>query len=81
MNGDEAREYAELTDDVQAASEARARIADGRRIEMTVEELATLIRPDAPRERSSEFRGAAQVLVSGNPGGLRRVAGGPGWPG
>ncbi|GLF95543.1 hypothetical protein [Streptomyces yaizuensis] len=47
MNGDEAREYAELTDDVRAASEARARMADGRRIEMTVEELADLVRPEA----------------------------------
>ncbi|MGW1279321.1 hypothetical protein ACWD4V_20565 [Streptomyces tsukubensis] len=46
MNGDEAREYEELADDVQAASEARARIADGRRIEMTVGELAALVSPE-----------------------------------
>ncbi|MER6913362.1 hypothetical protein ABT354_16975 [Streptomyces sp. NPDC000594] len=47
MNRDDAREYAELADDVRAASQARARMADGRRIEMTVEELADLVRPDA----------------------------------
>ncbi|MGW1281737.1 hypothetical protein ACWD4V_32895 [Streptomyces tsukubensis] len=46
MNRDEAREYAELADDVQAASQARARMADGRRIEMTVGELADLVRPE-----------------------------------
>lgn len=46
MNEDEARAYAELADDVRAASQARARMADGRRIETTVEELAALVRPE-----------------------------------
>ncbi|MFI1865513.1 hypothetical protein [Streptomyces jumonjinensis] len=57
MNRDEAREYAELADDAQAASQARARMADGRRIELTVEELAALVRPggefDGPRSAAS----------------------------
>ncbi|MFF2025053.1 hypothetical protein ACFVW2_25005 [Streptomyces sp. NPDC058171] len=46
MNRDEFREYAEPADDVQAALEARARMADGQRIEMTVEELVVLVRPE-----------------------------------
>ncbi|MEU3597178.1 hypothetical protein ABZ714_00345 [Streptomyces sp. NPDC006798] len=51
MNRDEAREYAELADDAEAASRARARMADGRRIELTVDELADLVRSEGkPRE-------------------------------
>ncbi|WDN52498.1 hypothetical protein [Streptomyces clavuligerus] len=46
MNRDEAREYAELADDVRAASQARARMADGRRIELTVDELTALVSPE-----------------------------------
>ncbi|ANW19622.1 hypothetical protein I3J09_16260 [Streptomyces clavuligerus] len=46
VNRDEAREYAELADDVRAASQARARMADGRRIELTVDELTALVSPE-----------------------------------
>ncbi|MER7050593.1 hypothetical protein [Streptomyces jumonjinensis] len=51
MNRDEAREYAELADDAQAASQARARMADGRRIELTVDELTALVRPGGESNR------------------------------
>ncbi|MER7047565.1 hypothetical protein [Streptomyces jumonjinensis] len=58
MNRDEAREYEELSDDAQAASQARARMADGRRIELTVDELTALVSPggesDGPRSAASE---------------------------
>ncbi|WP_268982445.1 hypothetical protein [Streptomyces sp. MBT53] len=35
--------YDEFVDDVEAASLGRSRMADGRRIELTVEELARLM--------------------------------------
>lgn len=43
MGGEEIRAYDEAVDDVEAAALGRARMADGRRIELNVKELAQLL--------------------------------------
>ncbi|WP_405539641.1 hypothetical protein OG787_46820 [Streptomyces sp. NBC_00075] len=43
MADEEIRVYDEAVDDVEAAALGRARMADGRRIEVTVEELTRLL--------------------------------------
>lgn len=43
MDGEEARTYDEASDDVEAASLGRSRMADGRRVVITVEELVLLV--------------------------------------
>ncbi|MFC8350377.1 hypothetical protein [Streptomyces sp. NPDC057280] len=43
MGSEEIRVYDESADDVAAASLGRSRMADGRRIELTVEELVRLM--------------------------------------
>ncbi|MFI2369874.1 hypothetical protein [Streptomyces sp. NPDC018833] len=50
MGGEEIRAYDESVDDVEAASLGRSRMADGRRVELTVEELARLM--DAETDRA-----------------------------
>ncbi|MFC4607770.1 hypothetical protein ACFO9E_08070 [Streptomyces maoxianensis] len=47
MVSEEIRVYDEAVDDVEAASLGRARMADGRRIELSVEELARLVDAEA----------------------------------
>ncbi|MFD6995081.1 hypothetical protein ACFWA5_02105 [Streptomyces mirabilis] len=53
--------YDEAVDDVEAASLGRARMADGRRIELNVEELAQLLdgegreAPGAGRQRQADM--------------------------
>lgn len=43
MGSEETRADDEVVDDVEAASLGRSRMADGRRIELSVEELARLV--------------------------------------
>ncbi|MGW3649242.1 hypothetical protein [Streptomyces sp. NPDC000878] len=43
MGSEEIRAHNEAVDDVEAASVGRSRMADGRRIELSVEELARLV--------------------------------------
>ncbi|WP_179858372.1 hypothetical protein [Streptomyces sp. OK228] len=43
MGSEEMRVYDEAVDDVEAASLGRSRMADGRRIELSVEELVLLV--------------------------------------
>ncbi len=45
LESEEIRRYGEAVDDAEAASLGRARMADGRRIELTVDELAQLVAP------------------------------------
>ncbi|MGW6909242.1 MULTISPECIES: hypothetical protein [Streptomyces] len=47
MGSEENRVYDEAVDDVEAASLGRSRMADGRRIELSVEELARLVDTEA----------------------------------
>ena len=43
LSSEEIRAHDEAVDDVEAASLGRSRMADGRRIELSVEELARLV--------------------------------------
>ncbi|KOG29498.1 hypothetical protein ADK35_02050 [Streptomyces viridochromogenes] len=43
LSSEESREHDEAVDDVEAASLGRSRMADGRRIELSVGELARLV--------------------------------------
>ncbi|MEU8913156.1 hypothetical protein [Streptomyces nigrescens] len=47
MESEEIRTYQEAVDDAEAASLGRARMADGRRVELSVDELARLVGADA----------------------------------
>ncbi|WP_435220723.1 hypothetical protein [Streptomyces sp. Tue6028] len=47
MGSEEIRVQDEAVDDVEAASLGRSRMADGRRIELSVEELARLVDAEA----------------------------------
>lgn len=47
MGSEEIRVHDEAVDDVEAASLVRCRMADGRRIELSVEELARLVDAEA----------------------------------
>ncbi|WDT54153.1 hypothetical protein [Streptomyces sp. G7(2002)] len=62
MENEEIRTYAEEVEDAEAASLGRARMADGRRIELTVDELAQLVGAEAMGERGTGRRGAAGVV-------------------
>ncbi|WP_435244418.1 hypothetical protein [Streptomyces sioyaensis] len=62
MESEEIRTYAEAVDDAEAASLGRARMADGRRIELSVQELAQLVGVEAAGERGTGGRGAAGAV-------------------
>ncbi|MFE1174244.1 hypothetical protein [Streptomyces sp. NPDC058773] len=62
MESQEIRTYDEAVDDVQAASLGRARMADGRRIELTVDELAQLVGAEATGEHDTGRHGAADAV-------------------
>ncbi|UYB40910.1 hypothetical protein SLV14_003588 [Streptomyces sp. Je 1-4] len=62
MESQEIRTYDEAVDDVQAASLGRARMADGRRIELTVDELAQLVGAEATGEHGTGRHGAADAV-------------------
>ncbi|MFJ8107976.1 hypothetical protein [Streptomyces sp. NPDC096132] len=47
MSSEEIREHDEAVDDVEAASLGRSRLADGRRVELSVEELVRLVNAEA----------------------------------
>ena len=47
MRSEESGAYDEAVDDAEAASLGRSRMADGRRIELSVEELARLVDTEA----------------------------------
>ncbi len=47
LGSEEIRVYDEVVDDVAAASLGRSRMVDGRRIELSVEELARLVDAEA----------------------------------
>ncbi|MFE7782177.1 hypothetical protein [Streptomyces nigrescens] len=51
MASEEIRAYDEAVDDVEAASVSRARMADGRRIELSVQGLAQLVAAGTTGER------------------------------
>ncbi|MFG2862259.1 hypothetical protein [Streptomyces sioyaensis] len=59
MASDEIRAYDEAVDDVEAASLGRARMAKGRRIELSVQELAQLVAAEATGERGTGRHGEA----------------------
>ncbi|SEC13061.1 hypothetical protein [Streptomyces sp. 2314.4] len=59
MESEEVRTYNEAADDAEAASLGRARMADGRRIELSVEELAQLVGAEATGERGAGQHGPA----------------------
>ncbi|MFH8586023.1 hypothetical protein ACH4GP_16675 [Streptomyces celluloflavus] len=62
MKSEEIRTYAEAVDDAEAASLGRARMADGRRIELTVDELAELVGAEATGELGGGPHGAAGAV-------------------
>ncbi len=62
LEREEIRTYAEAVDDAEAASLGRARMADGRRTELTVDELAQLVGAEATGERGTRRHGAAGVV-------------------
>ncbi|MFE7318243.1 hypothetical protein ACFU7T_34870 [Streptomyces sp. NPDC057555] len=62
MESEEIRTYDEAVDDAEAASLGRARMADGRRIELTVEELAQLVGTEATGERGTGRQSAAGAV-------------------
>ncbi|MFJ1602563.1 hypothetical protein ACIOHS_04205 [Streptomyces sp. NPDC088253] len=47
MGSEEIRVYDEVVDDVEASSLGRSRMADGRRIELSLEDLARLVDAEA----------------------------------
>jgi hypothetical protein len=55
LGGEEIRVYEEVVDDAEAAALGRARMADGRRIELNVEELGQLL-DDGDRKTSRADR-------------------------
>ncbi|UKY55595.1 hypothetical protein [Streptomyces inhibens] len=57
MESEEIRTYDEAVDDAEAASLGRARLADGRRIELSVEDLAQLVGAEAEGKRDSGQHG------------------------
>ncbi|AJT68646.3 hypothetical protein T261_7044 [Streptomyces lydicus] len=61
MESEEIRTYAESVDDTEAASLGRARMANGRRIELTVDELAQLVGAEATGECGTGRHGAADA--------------------
>ncbi|MGY5128438.1 hypothetical protein [Streptomyces nigrescens] len=62
MESQEIRTYDEAVDDVQAGSLGRARMADGRRIELSVEELARRVGVEATGGRGTGWHGAADAV-------------------
>ncbi|MFG3112861.1 hypothetical protein ACGF4C_00515 [Streptomyces sp. NPDC048197] len=62
MESEESRTYAEAVDDAEAATLGRARMADGRRIELTVHELAQLVGAEATGEQGTGRHGAAGAV-------------------
>ncbi|MFJ9417625.1 hypothetical protein ACIRPT_26150 [Streptomyces sp. NPDC101227] len=73
MESEEIRTYAEAVDDAEAASLGRARMADGRRIELTVDELAQLVGAEATGERGTglALSMSSRRAVSASAGRLR----------
>lgn len=59
LASEEIRTYDESVDDAEAAMLGRARMADGRRIELSVQELAQLVGAEATGERGTGRHGAA----------------------
>ncbi|WP_181923922.1 hypothetical protein [Streptomyces inhibens] len=62
MASEEVRTYNEAVDDAEAASLGRARMADGRRIELSVEGLARLVGAEATGERGTGRHGEADAV-------------------
>ncbi|MGA5631418.1 hypothetical protein [Streptomyces lydicamycinicus] len=62
MESEEIRTYDEAVDDAEAASLGRARMVDGRRIELTVDELAQLVGAEATGELGRGRHGAAGAV-------------------
>ncbi|MFE7312867.1 hypothetical protein ACFU7T_07125 [Streptomyces sp. NPDC057555] len=62
MESEEIRTYDEAVDDAEAASLGRTRMADGRRIELTVDELAQLVGAEATGELGRGPHGAAGAV-------------------
>lgn len=62
MENEEIRTYDEAVDDAQAASLGRARMADGRRIALSVEELAWLVGVEAMGRAGSGQDGSAGTV-------------------
>lgn len=62
LENEEIRTYVEEVDDAEAASLGRTRIADGRRIELTVDELAQLVGAEATGEPGRGPHGAAGAV-------------------
>ncbi|MFI0155767.1 hypothetical protein [Streptomyces lydicus] len=62
MESEEFCTYAEAVDDAEVASLGRARMADGRRIELTVDELAQLIGAEATGESGAGRHGAVGAV-------------------
>ncbi|MFF4605969.1 hypothetical protein ACFY12_24915 [Streptomyces sp. NPDC001339] len=62
MQSEEIRTYAEAVDDAEAASLGRARMADGRRIELTVDELVQLVGAEATGEPGRGPHGAVGAV-------------------
>ncbi|MFJ9419990.1 hypothetical protein ACIRPT_38430 [Streptomyces sp. NPDC101227] len=58
MESEDIRTYYEAVDDEKAGSVGRARMADARRIELTVDELARLLGVEATGERGAGQHGA-----------------------
>ncbi|MEU6375876.1 hypothetical protein [Streptomyces sp. NPDC046909] len=65
MSSREIREHDEAVDDVEAASLGRSRMADGRRIELSVGELARLV--DAGADGSLGVSRCQRASLSGKP--------------
>lgn len=62
LESEEIRTYAEAVGDAEAASQGWARITDGRRIELTVDELAQLVGAEATGGRGTDRCGAAGAV-------------------
>lgn len=77
LESEEIRTYNEAVDDAEAASLGRARLADGRRIELSVEELAWLVGAEATGERGtgrpmdSVRRSTSRPAAAGSSSGRR----------
>lgn len=62
LESEEIRTYNEAADDAEAASLGRARMADGRLIELSVEDLAQLVGAEAEGKRDSGQLGLAGAV-------------------